>query len=394
MTGGDVWLASLSEDEPSSNRPAKGISSAPRNLTPEMPASATWLTWSGPHQILFTQVVDGYAGVASVDVGGSLAQIWKGPEYIFGANWELSLSLARNGKQSALVRSSALHPPEVWVGKVGDWQPFTSVNSNVKPLWGEQRSVHWTNDGFHLQGWLQLPRDYDTKKKYPLIVQVHGGPASACSTGWPNSTVASLAAAGYFVLCPNPRGSYGQGESFTRANVKDFGGGDFRDIMAGVEEVLRQYPIDPARLGIWGWSYGGYMTMWAEAQTRRFGAAVAGAGVSDWLSYYGENDIDQWMLPYFGASVYEDPAVYARSAPINYVQNVKTPTLILVGDRDGECPAPQSFEWWHALKAYNVPVELVVYPGEGHLIQQGQHRRDLIVRSLHWFNKWLPPGNP
>ncbi len=118
----------------------------------------------------------------------------------------------------------------------------------------------------------------------------------------------ALSAMGYFALCPNPRGSYGQGELFTQGNVKDFGGGDFRDIMAGVDAISKQYPIDSKRIGIRGHSYGGYMTMWAETQTHRFAAAVAGAGLSDWLSYYGLNDIDEWMIPFFGASVYDDPS--------------------------------------------------------------------------------------
>ena len=109
--------------------------------------------------------------------------------------------------------------------------------------------------------------------------------------------------------------------------------------MAGVDEAIRSAPIDPNRLGITGWSYGGYMTMWAVTQTNRFAAAVSGAGLSDWLSYYGENKIDQWMLPFFGASVYDDPMIYAKSAPITFIKNVKTPTLMVVGDRDGECPA-------------------------------------------------------
>ena len=119
---------------------------------------------------------------------------------------------------------------------------------------------------------------------------------------------------------PNPRGSYGQGERFTRANVKDFGYGDLRDILAGVDEVLRTRPVDENRLGITGWSYGGYMTMWAVTQTDRFRAAVAGAGIANWQSYYGQNGIDQWMIPFFGASVYDDPAVYARSSPITFIK--------------------------------------------------------------------------
>ena len=140
------------------------------------------------------------------------------------------------------------------------------------------------------------------------------------------------------MLQPNPRGSYGQGEAFTQANRKDFGYGDLRDILAGVDAVVAKYPVDPQRVGITGWSYGGFMTMFAVTQTQRFKAAVAGAGLSDWQSYYGENSIDQWMIPYFGASVYDDPAVYAKSSAINFIKQAQTPTLVVVGDRDGECP--------------------------------------------------------
>lgn len=360
-----------------------------RNLTPGMPATATWLAWSDPQHLLFTQIIDGNSGIASVDASGHLSQLWSGPEQVTAGSWEISLSLARDGRQSALVRSSGQRPPEVYAGPVGSWKQLTSENRNLRPQWGESRSIHWQSDAYRVQGWLLFPRDYDSTKRYPLIVNVHGGPAAACSPAWPTASEAPLAALGYFVLCPNPRGSFGMGEAFTQAIVKDFGGGDLRDILAGVDQVIRDLPIDEKRLGIQGWSYGGYMTMWAESQTRRFAAAIAGAGIANWLSYYGQNSIDQWMIPYFGASVYDDPAMYARSQPINFVKNVRTPTLILVGDRDGECPAPQSFEWWHALKTFSVPVQFMVYPGEGHLIQQPHHRRDLIQRSVQWFDRWL-----
>jgi dipeptidyl aminopeptidase/acylaminoacyl peptidase len=192
------------------------------------------------------------------------------------------------------------------------------------------------------------------------------------------------------IFFPNPRGSYGEGEEFTRANVKDFGYGDLRDVMAGVDEVLKKAPIDESRMGVTGWSYGGYMTMWTVTQTQRFKAAVAGAGIADWLSYYGENSIDEWMIPYFGASVYDDPAVYAKSSPITFIKQVKTPTLVVVGERDGECPAPQSFEFWHALKTMGVPTELVVYAGEGHSFREANNRLDVLRRTLAWFERYLP----
>ncbi len=201
-----------------------------------------------------------------------------------------------------------------------------------------------------MQGWLIFPQPYDPAKRYPMVVDVHGGPAAGVRANWPRSglPLQLLSAQGYFVFLPNPRGSYGEGEDFTRANVHDFGHGDLDDILAGVDMVVKNYPVDNDRVGIAGWSYGGFMTMWAVTQTNRFRAAFAGAGIANWQSYYGENGIDQWMIPYFGASVYDDPAVYAKSSPINFIKNVKTPTLVIVGDRDAECPPPQSYEFWHA----------------------------------------------
>jgi dipeptidyl aminopeptidase/acylaminoacyl peptidase len=296
-----------------------------------------------------------------------------------------------NGQSSALVRHSFEHPPEVWAGPIGNWKQITSINSALKPEWGQVKSLYWSNEGFNLQGWLMYPRDFDPGKKYPLVVQVHGGPGAMAGSAWPGpgSFGVPLSAEGYFVFFPNPRGSFGEGEAFTRANVKDFGGGDFRDILAGVDQVIKQAPVDPHHLGITGWSYGGYMTMWAVTQTDRFAAAVAGAGIANFQSYYGENQIDEWMIPFFGASVYDDPGVYAKSSPITYIRQAKTPTLVLVGDSDGECPTPQSYEFWHALKTIGTKTELVVYEHEGHSFANPQHLRDRAQRVAAWFDQYL-----
>jgi dipeptidyl aminopeptidase/acylaminoacyl peptidase len=272
---------------------------------------------------------------------------------------------------------------------------LSHFNDGLKPTWGDSASLTWTNENFHIQGWLLLPAHYDPAKKYPLIVEVHGGPASAVVSRWNGGgggfSATGYSALGYFVLMPNPRGSFGQGEAFTQANRKDFGYGDLRDILAGVDAVLARYPVDPNRVGITGWSYGGFMAMFAVTQTHRFRAAVAGAGISDWLSYYGENSIDQWMIPYFGASVYDDPQIYAKASAITFIKNVSTPTLAVVGDRDGECPAPQSFEFWHALRDLHVPAQLVVYPNEGHGFSDPAHRRDVQQRAIEWFARYMPP---
>lgn len=367
-----------------------------RDVTPEIKASPSSLAWSADSQsIVFCEVVDGQSGVASVNLAsGEVRSLYTGAERLGSNGFGVAVSLSRDGKIAATVRQSYLEPPEVWAGPIGGWKQITHVNSALRPAWGKTESLHWQSDmsdGQKIQGWLLYPVHYDPLKKYGLIVGVHGGPASANMPSWPSrrSYSAALPAAGYFLLLPNPRGSYGAGEAFTKANVKDFGGGDFRDIMAGVDAALASLPIDPGRLGITGWSYGGYMSMWAVTQTNRFKAAVIGAGLADWLSYYGENQIDKWMTFYFGDTVYNDPAVYAKSAPISFIKNVQTPSLIVVGDSDGECPPPQSYEFWHALVTLGVPTQFVIYPHEGHGFVNPAHSRDVIERAVAWFNAHL-----
>jgi dipeptidyl aminopeptidase/acylaminoacyl peptidase len=148
-------------------------------------------------------------------------------------------------------------------------------------------------------------------------------------------------------------------------------------------------PVDDQRLGMIGWSYGGFMSMFAPTRTDRFKAVVAGAGISNWQSYYGQNQIDQWMIPFFGASLYDDPAAYAKSSAINFIKRTHTPALIVVGERDEECPAPQSFEYWHALKTLGVPTTLVVYANQGHHIADPKDLEDILRRTLGWFGKYL-----
>jgi len=365
-----------------------------RNLTAKINSSPSTLVWTSADRILFGESVDGKSGFASVSTsGGAVHKIWAGDESV-SAQFSLNGALSRDGSVSAVIRQSASSAAELWAGPIGNWKQLTTLNAGVKPAWGEMVNFHWTNGSLRLQGWLMLPVNYTPGKTYPLIVNVHGGPSAACHARWDSQIMGPQSAMGYFAFCPNPRGSYGQGEAFTQGNVKDFGGGDFRDIMAGVDAISKQYPIDPDRLGIRGHSYGGYMTMWAETQTHRFAAAVAGAGLSDWLSYSGVNEIDEWMIPFFGASVYDGPAVYAKSDPMHFVKNVKTPTLILVGDRDGEVPVEQSVEWWHALKAMHVPVKFVVYPNEGHVFVKPADWQDYFQRSLEWFDEWFGKASP
>lgn len=378
--GGDIYTL-----------PAEGGEA--KDVTPDMKASASMLDWEADSKaIRFGETVDGKSGVADVNLeSGVITTVWTGPERMGGGGFGVGASFSSDGKTSAVVLQSFAKPPEVWAGPTGAWKQVTHINQGLKPEWGEAKSLEWKTDIGDVQGWVVYPLHFDPAKKYPLVVSVHGGPASANMQSWPSrrNFQMALPAAGYFLLFPNPRGSYGMGEAFTRANVKDFGGGDFRDIMAGVDEAIKTLPIDPEKLGITGWSYGGYMSMWAVTHTNRFKAAVIGAGLSNWVSYYGENQIDKWMIPYFGASVYEDPEVYAKSAPINFVKNAKTPSLIVVGDSDGECPPPQSYEFWHALVYFGVPTQFVIYPHEGHGFVNPTHSRDVAERAVAWFDSHM-----
>ncbi len=405
-TGGDLYLVSIAH--PGSVHVFTSNGTAP-SFSPH--GTVEWIDWLPSGELIATMIVGGHSALVelaspamqsssqtpearSVDTNNPVILEKALPGSIGDGRLAGSFSLSHDGAIAAWSGSSYQGAPEVYAGPLSaePLPAITHINDAQKPAWGKTESITWTNDSFNVQGWLFYPANYDPSKKYPMIVMVHGGPSSAVIPRWPGAGfgAAPFSAMGYFVLEPNPRGSYGEGEAFTQANRKDFGYGDLHDILAGVDTVEHQIPsIDDHRIGITGWSYGGFMTMFAVTQTTRFKAAVAGAGISDWLSYYGENSIDQWMTPFFGATVYDDPAVYAKSSAINYIKQVHTPTLVVVGDRDGECPAPQSFEFWHALKAEGVPTELVVYPNEGHGFVDPAHRRDVIERAVGWFDSHM-----
>jgi dipeptidyl aminopeptidase/acylaminoacyl peptidase len=366
------------------------------NRTSGRKTSVNSFFWLSPDRILLIEYAGGGSAISELDPANNAARtIWKGPEGIHAFGNFPNFALSRDGGFAAAVCSSYNSPPEVFAGPLGRWHQLTTDNAALRATWGKAQSVEWTNEGFNIQGWLVPPASVAPGKKYPMIVLIHGGPSGVTTSEWPASfgmaraIIAALSARGYYALLPNPRGSYGQGEDFTRANVKDFGGGDLRDILAGVDAAIKKYPVAADRLGVTGWSYGGYMTMWAVTQTDRFRAAVAGAGIANWQSYYGQNLIDKWMIPFFGASVYDDPAVYEKSSPIRFIKNVKTPTLVIVGERDAECPAAQSYEFWHALKTLGVPTKLIIYPGEGHLFSEPKHQVDRLNQTIAWFDKYL-----
>jgi dipeptidyl aminopeptidase/acylaminoacyl peptidase len=385
IASGDLYLVSSAGGEA-------------RNLTPTLQGSAYWLAWRpNSREILLAEALDGGSGLVELNSStGALRPRWHGPETIRGAaGFARGISLASDGQTTAVIRESFNEPPAVWSGQIGAWTLETSRFGDEKTAWGHAESVHWQSDEYSVQGWLIPPAVVEPGRKYGMVVVPHGGPSWLTAPSWPkpfeDSRIVLLATQGYYVFYPNFRGSAGFGERFKNANVKDFGGGDLRDILAGIRSVVATHPVDDKRVGLTGWSYGGYMTMWALTQTDRFRAAVVGAGLSDWLSYYGENGIDEWMMPFFGASVYDDPAVYAKSSPITFVKQVRTPTLLVVGDGDVECPPPQSFEYWHALKTFDIKTQLVVYPHEGHKFSDPSHALDLMQRMLAWFDDNMPP---
>ena len=384
-TGGDIYSV-----------PASG--GAPVNLTQGAKVTPSWFTFLDARSLLVNQIAKGKVQVTEYTLSGNHARqtrTWfTAPGVLGDGRAALSVSLSdKSPRRIAYAAQSFEQPPELHAGQLATAPPpaITSVNAGLPHDWGKAESVEWNSGGTQVQGWLMYPADYDAHKQYPMIVYVHGGPSWANLPSWTNNASA-YSEFGYFVLMPNPRGSLGEGEHFAQAIRNQMGYGDLDDILAGIDKIEKMLPIDNDRLGLTGWSYGGFMSMFAPTRTNRFKAVVAGAGISNWQSYYGQNQIDQWMIPFFGASLYDDPAAYAKSSAINFIKRTKTPALIVVGERDEECPAPQSFEYWHALKTLGIPTTLVVYANEGHHIAQPKNQEDIMRRSLDWFGKYLAPA--
>jgi dipeptidyl aminopeptidase/acylaminoacyl peptidase len=372
--GGDVYVVDIDGGQPV-------------DVTPAYQGSFTWLAWRGK-RLVAGLIVGGEVGTATVDpVASTVTQVHlQAATYAEGDDW---VSLDRSGRHAALVSETFDYAPRIEYGVLGDTKPITHDNDSLKPAHAA-RDIHWKSDVFSVQGWLLSPLDVQPGKTYPMIMVVHGGPAAVVTSHflWDNM-IAGWLRNGYFVFQPNPRGSYGQGESFTRANVRDFGGGDLRDDMAGIDAVKQVAPIDETRLGIYGHSYGGYMTMWTVTHSQRFKVAAAGAGIADWVAYYGQNGIDQWMIPYFGASAYDDAEIYDRLSPIRSIKTAHTPIFLYVGEHDVECPTEQTREFWHGLREFNVPTSLVVYADEGHHLVKPEHVVDLNHRLVDWFDRYL-----
>lgn len=377
--GGDVYTVSIDGGEP-------------QDVSSGFAGSFNGLSWQGG-KLLASALIGANSAVVAIDPAArSNHTLWSAPVSASASRLG-RFAFSADGSVAASVQEDFEHASHMMAGRLPKLAAITHDNDKFAPQVAG-RSISWTNDGFNVQGWLIGPRNLDAGKQYPMIVTVHGGPAAAASprfvaAGEKGGTMRELVERGYFVFMPNPRGSYGQGVKFSGANKRDFGGGDWRDIMAGVDAAIKAAPIDGNRLGLTGHSYGGYMTMWGVTHSQRFKAAVAGAGIANWISYYGQNGIDQWMVPFFGATMYDDPAIYRAASPIESIKDAKTPTLIYVGERDVECPPAQSLEFWHGLRAMGTPTKLVIYDGEGHAIRKPENQRDQRARSLAWFDLYL-----
>lgn len=371
--GGDLFYVSLHGGEP-------------RNLTPGFAGTFTTASPT-PTGAMGTIVKDGKTGLAELNFRRKSVEILSlSEESLTADSGRFSASFDASGHYVAAVRETFSSAPEIQFGRPAQRHAITHENQTLSTPF-VAASVDWQSLPYRPQGWLLLPARTARENPRPMITMVHGGPSSAWTPRFPRPGLGlALLEAGYIVFEPNPRGSYGQGEVFTAANRKDLGGGDFADILTGIEAVARAFPVDLNRLGITGFSYGGFMAMWASTHSTRFKAAVAGAGVADWVSYYGENHIEQWVPPFFGASPYDDAAIYDRMSPIRNIK-VAIPTLVYVGERDVECPPTQSRQFWHALLEKSVPTRLIVYPDEGHAILKPEYVTDLSAQVIEWFDR-------
>jgi dipeptidyl aminopeptidase/acylaminoacyl peptidase len=308
-----------------------------------------------------------------------------------------AFSVSADGRTIAYLQQAGDSPTEVWALTLGQSpRRLTGLHPQMASLrLGEVKEITWKNkkDGQTIYGVLITPPDFKPGQRYPTVVQVHGGPQWAWWSGWHGSWHEwgqLLASNGYVVFLPNPRGSTGQGWQFAEANRDDWGGGDLEDIQDGVDSLIEQKIADPERLGIGGWSYGGFMTSWTVTQTNRFKAAVVGAAVTNLFSFNGTTDITpSFLRNYFLDIPFRRRQAYDTHSAMTFLQNCKTPSLVLHGEADLRVPVSQGWEFYNGLKALGVETEMVVYPREPHGIGERAHQLDLLKRVLAWYDKHL-----
>jgi dipeptidyl aminopeptidase/acylaminoacyl peptidase len=360
-----------------------------------------WAGWVDDATLVTAAKENLWARIDVVDIdAGTATRLDALPE---GGSLTGSLSLSADGATLAAIRTEPLRPPEVWAGpRDGALQCLTRLNPQLDGVdLAPMESVQWqASDGLTIQGWLLTPPDAELGARLPLIVNIHGGPTAVWDAKfhatW-HDWGQNLAAEGYAVLLPNPRGSTGRGRAFTSANRPDsealgstgLGSMDFDDVMRGVDAMVERGVADPDRLGVAGWSYGGYLTAWAIAHSDRFKAAVCGAAVTNWPSKVGTTDIRPMNEDRLGGPLHVAPDVAWQRSPIRYLGNITTPTLVVHGEADKRVPVSQGLELYAGLKAIGVPTDFVTYPRQEHAFQEKAHQLDVLKRIIDWFRTYL-----
>jgi dipeptidyl aminopeptidase/acylaminoacyl peptidase len=362
----------------------------------ELPASPdelpNLLGWSGDSRRMFFAEAKGTKEILyAIPVDGPASAVYT-PKGTFGA-----VKLNASGTVAGIALQSVSEPVEAYAMDLATMKPIrvSSTNSGMTlPPLGETTVIRWKGkDGRPVEGLLTLPVGYEKGKRVPLILNIHGGPSGVFNEGFIGASglypIASFAAKGYAVLRPNPRGSVGYGHAFRTSNVNDWGGGDYQDLMSGVDNLIAQGIVDPEKLVVMGWSYGGFMTNWVIGQTTRFKAAATGAGLSDMVSMWATNDIPSTLDDYFSGTPMEQQERYIKLSPLYYAKNVTTPTLFLHGEIDPRVPTTQGYEMYHALKRRGIETVMVVYPRTLHGPQEPKFVLDIMQRHLDWVAKHI-----
>jgi dipeptidyl aminopeptidase/acylaminoacyl peptidase len=367
---------------------------------PALAVTLAQLQWTPDGQsLLFTSTDHVYENVFAVDIQRGTIRRLTDTSIVH------SLSVSRNGLRTAFGLETPTGPSDVYVSDLRFASPrkLTTINPQLADIaLGETEVIRWHSPGGpEIEGILLKPVGYVAGQRYPLLVEEHGGPTGTSLDdfkGSPTSPGQAWAGRGWAVLYPNPRGSEGFGESFMRANILDLGGGDYRDVMAGVDDVIRRGVADSSRLAFIGWSYGGYMTAWVVGHTSRFKAARMGAGMSDLFSMYGTSEISGYIGLFEGGMPSKATLeAYRRESPITYVDRVTTPLLILHGASDPRVPPGQSIEFFRALRDRGKTTQLVLYPREQHGFTEYYHLTDRMQRDSAWITKYTlasPPPIP
>jgi dipeptidyl aminopeptidase/acylaminoacyl peptidase len=357
------------------------------------PATIENLEWNPDSTSLLASGTEGTTPVfLKVDAAsGSVTKLTgAGPNGWFG-----SYTLSEDGQRVAYLSETPEHPAEVFVRSGDQSQMLTSTNPQVAG-WkiGTSQDLTWksSKDGTIIHGVLLLPPGYDKSRRYKTIVHIHGGPEEAWQSGfhaeWYDWGVV-LASHGYAVLLPNPRGSDGAGTAFTEANYRDWGGGDFQDIMDGVDLLVAEGVADPDHLGVGGWSFGGFMTSWVVTHTDRFKAAVVGAAVTDLFTMATTTDIAPSYLDGYYGDLASNRKLYDEHSPVRYLEHCHTPTLVVHGEADVRVPISQGEEFYNGLRFLGRDTQMLRYPREPHIFREMEHQRDSLEGMLRWYDTHL-----